>query len=182
MIKWIICVFVMTAITAVIFFHQEMRIKEMVNYQVSLLDEYNVLFEQNGTLQGSIDRLQEKYKASALDEPTYLQVKESLLEMKGVKIEGNCLDKVKYVQDYFYDKGLQCYVVVTNYKGGFGHATVAFNTEKGWIHVEPETMAEIRIAVDMPYYLPNRAYEGPVGMTAQQFAENHTVIQMMILR
>ena len=93
------------------------------------------------------------------------------------------VEKTKRVQDYFFERGLQCYVVVSNYEGGFGHSTVAFNTkDKGWIHVEPDGMAEIKIAVNLPYYIPNRVYEGPVGMTAQQFAEDHTVIQLMILR
>jgi hypothetical protein len=115
-----------------------------------------------------------------LNEPTYEQVKEVLKDLKA--LDGNCLDKTKYVQDAFYDKGLQCYIVISNYKGGFGHSTVAFNTEKGWIYVEPDGMEEIKIVKDMPYYIPNRVYEGPVGMTAQDFAEKNTVTQLMILR
>jgi hypothetical protein len=117
-----------------------------------------------------------------LDNPAYEQVNLILQELKGIKIDGNCLDKTKYVQDYFYDKGLQCYVVISNYQGGFGHSTIAFNTEKGWVYVEPDGMIEIKIAKDLPYYIPMRTYEGPVGMTAQQFAEKNTVTQLIILR
>lgn len=117
-----------------------------------------------------------------LDDPTYKQVVDNLAELKWVKIEGNCLDKTKYVQDYFYKKGLQCYVVVSNYKGGFGHSTVAFNTEKGWMYVEPERMAEIPIEVGKPYYIPMKVYNSKPDSTAQDFIEDNTVTQLIIFR
>jgi cell division protein FtsB len=155
----------------------------------SLQAEIRVLTDEVTGLQADYDKLRSEYEVVVsgkydvqLNEPTYEQVKESLLEMEGVKIEGNCVDRVKYVQDYFYDKGLQCYVVVTNYKGGFGHVTAAFNTEKGWVYVEPDGMQEIKIAVNRPYYIPMRAYSGKVGMTAQEFIEDNTVIQLVVIR
>jgi len=162
-------------------------IVELNTKYAELQAKYDLLQSGYNVLQVKYDTLAQKYgvlvnHTVALSEPTYEQVNKSLLEMKGVKIEGNCVDKVKYVQDHFYNDGLQCYVVVTNYKGGFGHATVAFNTDKGWVYVEPETMSEIKIAQDKPYYIPMRAYNSPVGMTAQQFIEDNTVTQLVVLR
>jgi len=178
--KWayVICIAVIVGTLIFYYISTQALVNQLKNDIMVLKVELTLLQSENIKLQRELDDAN-SYNIK-LNEPTYEQVKTILKELKSS--EGNCLDKTKYVQDAFYNKGLQCYIVISNYQGGFGHSTVAFNTEKGWIYVEPDGMIENKIAVDLPYYIPMRAYEGPVGMTAQEFAEKNTVIQLMILR
>lgn len=161
---------------------REILISELSDNQTRLVNELDTLNEEYAELSGKYNELVNKQFDIGLNNPTYEQVKILIGELKSVSIGGNCLDKVKYTQDCFFDKGLQCYVAISNYKGGFGHSTVAFNTDKGWVYVEPDGMMEIEIAKDMPYYIPYRAYDTPVGMTAQKFIEDNTVIQLVVFR
>lgn len=182
--RWLYIISIVIMVVALIlyFIYSSNLIEKLQEEKVVLNKSLNTLQVRFDNLLINYSFLVNKNFTVELNEPTYEQVKVSLGEMKGSKLEGNCLDKTKYVQDHFYNEGLQCYVVISNYRGGFGHSTVAFNTEIGWVYVEPETMTEIKIAKDMPYYIPMRAYEGPVGMTARDFVEKNIVTQLVILR
>jgi hypothetical protein len=93
----------------------------------------------------------------SLRDPSYSQMKDML---KGViPNEGNCCDYSKNVQDYSIQNGYQCYIVVMNWKNKDGHVCVAFNTtDKGWIYIEPQNRAEVKVELGESYNVPGILY------------------------
>jgi hypothetical protein len=179
---FVLCVVVIVGLGCIVVCHDITTLRQLRDDKAALSSSLSDLQAKYDELRTNYNILKDKHYDVELNNPTYEQVKISLQQMKGIKVEGNCLDKTKYVQDHFYNEGIQCYIVIANLKRGEGHAIVAFNTEQGWVYAEPDGMAEVKIAKDLPYYIPNRAYEGPVGMTAQGFSESMTVIQLIKMR
>jgi hypothetical protein len=148
----------------------------LIFYYISTQSLVNGLKADSLALIESLNKIQEKYDAIdvKLNNPTYEQVKSGLVELKSAKVEGNCCNYAKCVQDYFYDKGLQCYIVISNRKNGDGHVSVAFDTDKGWIYAEPQVMAEYPIKEGESYY--------PPGVMMLGTAEDVKVTQLVIMR
>ena len=87
-----------------------------------------------------------------LRNPTVTQVNQILAEIDIEKVEGNCCDKSKYIQDYFYDRGYQCWIVVQNWQNGEGHISVSFQIgEDEWLDIEPSNLAECSVMKDKTY-------------------------------
>lgn len=110
-----------------------------------------------------------------INEPSYDTVLSLIKEVP--QVEGNCCDKSKAIQNYFYDKGYQCYIVITNRANDDGHISVAFNTEQGWKYFEPETKLECPIALNEVWNPTNIVFIG-----SQSDPKNRVITQLTIMR
>ena len=170
-------VLVLTLIVVGLYLYQDMRINELINSQIALIDERDSLIEDNEYLTVSLGNLQEDYNEIdiKLNEPTYGEVIQILKELNGLKVDGNCCNYSEYVQGYFYNNGLQCYIVITNFKGGDGHVSVALNTkDKGWVYVEPIVLGEYNPVMGKPYL--------PLGLLSKGTVDDKVVTQLVVLR
>jgi transcriptional antiterminator len=183
----LLCVLIIVFVVGVYnYVSNQKLINELSDNQTTLTNELNseriVFTGKLNKLQVEYDSLLSKQYDIKLNEPTYKQVKDGLSELKGIKIEGNCIDLSKYVQNYFFDRGLQCYIVISNYQSKNGHMSVVFNCkDKGWVFVEPNGMLELPVVVGKPYYAGGAVFDTGY-ITAEQFVNSMTIIQSEVLR
>jgi len=175
--KWlyVICIAVIVGVGIFYYLSTNGLVKQLQSDKVALTESLTELQAKYDVLQAKYDILINKHFDVELNNPTYAQVKEGLSELKGIKVDGNCCNYAKCTQDYFYNRGLQCYIVISNRKNGDGHVSVAFNTiDKGWIYAETQVMVEYPIKEGESYY--------PPGIMMIGTAEDVKVTQVVIMR
>ena len=108
-------------------------------------------------LQVNYDRLTTGY-GYVLRDPSYQEMKDFLARdetsrQEYVPGEYTCVDFAKDVKANAAEEGIRCVYVIIEYRGGGGHAIVAFDTtDRGLVYVEPQFDWEVEPEIGKRYY------------------------------
>jgi hypothetical protein len=90
-----------------------------------------------------------------LSYPTYSQLQQFLLSNQALRMcEGNCIDHVQDLAEAANRAGWEMDIVLLNFKEGpTGHVLGAFQTDKGIIFIESQTLWEVKVEIGYDYAL-----------------------------
>lgn len=141
------------------------------------------LDEVIANLEVNYDRLTSGY-GYVLRDPTYREVMEFLAEddTSGREYADGrytCVDFAASVKANAAKEGIRCAYVVLEYRGGAGHAIVAFDTtDRGLVFVEPQFDWEVEPEVDRRYY---QCVRPPAGYYMAAPGHDDTITRIIVI-
>lgn len=134
-------------------------------------------------LQANYARLTAGY-GYVLRDPSYRELAEFLAEdetsrQEYVENEYICVDFAADVKANAAKKGIRCAYVSIEYRGGGGHAIVAFDTtDEGLVFIEPQFDWEVELEIGRPYY---QCVKPPPGRYMATPDDDDTITRIIVI-
>jgi len=152
--------------------------------------ELNASKELVESLEAALSNLQVNYTrlttgyGYVLRDPSYQEMKDFLKqdeasEREYVESEYICVDFAAAVKANAAEEGIRCAYVVIEYRGGSGHAIVAFDTtDRGLVYIEPQFDWEVEPEIGKHYY---QCVRPPLGHYMAEPGYDDTITRIIVI-
>jgi len=167
--------------------------RELATTQVELATGETELNATEGLveyLEATLSNLQVNYArltagyGYVLRDPTYREMSDFLArdetsEREYIEEEYACVDFAADVKANVAKEGIRCAYVIIEYRGGGGHAIVAFDTtDEGLVFIEPQFDWEVGLEIGRPYY---QCVKPPPGRYMATPDDDDTITRFIVI-